>query len=365
MNVSDTFWTRKYRRHIAAMIGVCYRYVPDRETAEDLAHDAFLRAMEKADTLRFTESFAHWLTRITVNTALTHLRERGRMTFVDAEQLPNEPPESDGDIPPETMLEAIRQADFTREEILEAVAQLPEHHRTVLNLYVFEKLTHNQIAEMLGIPANTSKSHLMRARKELQIILFNKSKRKNRPLMTIILPLFGIDAAFDRYCRRQMAGVALPPQHSLTTSDIHNAAGVKLPARMRFHALRAPVAAGLGAAAVGAMLVPAVHQNPQPVVPETPQTPPAVTTVTPFEDNTATLPADSNATIEVTEIPAERTEQQPVKKKVSTQGAQTMHETTHLTEEQPDTATAAPPIVVKKVVRRSNRTVVIKDSNNR
>ena len=364
MNVSDTFWTRKYRQHIAAMIGLCYRYVPERETAEDLAHDAFLRAMEKADTLRFTESFAHWLTRITVNTALTHLRERGRMTFVDAEQLPDEPPESDGDIPPETMLEAIRQADFTREEILEAVAQLPEHHRTVLNLYVFEKLTHNQIAEMLGIPANTSKSHLMRARKELQIILFNKSKRKNRPLMTFILPLFGIDAAFDRYCRSQMAGVALPPKHPLTTSDIHNAAGVKLPARMRFHSLRAPVAAGLGAAAVGAMLVPAVHQNPQPAAPETPQTPPAVTTVTPFEDNTATLPADSNATIEVTEIPVGQTEQQLVKKK-ATQKVQAMHETTHLTEEQPDTAAAAPPVVVKKVVRRSNRTVVIKDSNNR
>ena len=188
MNVSDTFWTRKYRRHIAAMIGVCYRYVPDRETAEDLAHDAFLRAMEKADTLRLTESFSHWLTRITVNIALSYLRERGRMTFVDAERIPDEPPQSDGDIPPETMLEAIRQADFTREEILEAVAELPEHHRTVLNLYVFEKLTHNQIAEMLGIPANTSKSHLMRARKELQMILFNKSKRKNRPLMKLYSP---------------------------------------------------------------------------------------------------------------------------------------------------------------------------------
>jgi len=363
MNVSDTFWTRKYRRHIAGMIGVCYRYVPDRETAEDLAHDAFLRAMEKADTLRLTESFSHWLTRITVNIALSHLRERGRMTFVDAEQLPDEPSESEGDIPPETMLEAIRQADFTREEILEAVAQLPEHHRTVLNLYVFEKLTHNQIAEILGVSANTSKSHLMRARKELQMILFNKSKRKNRPLMTIILPIFGIDAAFDRYCRSRMAGVAMPPQQPLSTSDIHSAAGVKLPARMRFHALRAPIAAGLGTAAVGAMLVPAVHQALQPALPEAPQTPPAVTTVTPFDDNTA-LPADSNATIELTEIPAESAMQQPVKK-ARTQKEQATHETTHIAEEQHDTSAAAPPVVVKKVVRRSNRTVVIKDSNNR
>lgn len=346
------------------MIGVCYRYVPDRETAEDLAHDAFLRAMEKADTLRFTESFAHWLTRITVNTTLSYLRERGRMTFVDAEQLPDEPTEPDSDIPPETMLEAIRQADFTREEILEAVAQLPEHHRTVLNLYVFEKLTHNQIAEILGIPANTSKSHLMRARKELQMILFNKSKRKNRPLMTIILPLFGVDAAFDRYCRSRMAGVALPPQRPLTTSDIHNEASVKLPARMRFHALRAPVAAGLGTAAVGAMLVPALQQTLQPVLPDAPQTPPAVTTVAPVDDNAETLPSDSSATIPLTEIPAEPAAHHPVKKP-SPLKVQPMHETTRVTGEPPDTTASPPPVVVKKVVRRSNRTVVIKDSNNR
>lgn len=349
------------------MIGVCYRYVPDRETAEDLAHDAFLRAMEKADTLRLMESFEHWLTRITVNMVMTYLRERGRMTFVDAEQLPDEPDESDGDISPETMIEAIRQADFTREEILEAVAQLHEHHRTVLNLYVFERLTHSQIAEMLGISANTSKSHLMRARKELQIILFNKTKRKNRPLMTLILPLFGVDAAFDRYCRGQMAGLAMPPQRPLSTSDIHGAATAKLPLRMRFHAFRAPMAAGLGAAAVGAMLVPALHHPSQTTVPESPQPNPAVTTASPFNDNTETPSIDSAATIAVTEIPTETTVHQSVEK-TTTQELPAKEETQEAvltTETSTDTATAAPPVVVKKVVRRSNKTIVIKDSNNR
>lgn len=364
MNVSDTFWTKKYRRHIAAMIGVCYRYVPDRETAEDLAHDAFLRAMEKTDTLRLTESFEYWLTRITVNIVMTYLRERGRMTFVDMEWIPDEPNESDGDLPPETMFESIRQADFTREEILEAIAQLPEHHRTVFNLYVFEKLTHNQIAEKLGVSANTSKSHLMRARKELQIILFNKTKRKNRPLMTLILPFFGVDAAFDRYCRGQMAGLAMPPQRPLSASDIHGAATAKLPVRMRLHAFRAPLAAGVGTAAVGAMLVPAILQPSQPADPETPQPTPVVSTVSPFDDNTDIPSTDSAATIDVTEISSESTVHQPVKK-MPTQEVPAKEETALSTETLTDTATAAPPVVVKKVVRHSNRTVVIKDSNNR
>ena len=198
MSVFDSFWTRKYRQHIAAMIGLCYRYVPDRATAEDLAHDAFLKAIEKADTLRMAERFEGWLTRITLNTVMDHLREKVLVSDMDAEMIAATTPEPDDDITPETMMEAIRQADFSRREIVDAIAQLPEHHRVVLNLYVFEKLTHKQIAEKLRISSNTSKSHLMRARKELQIILFNKTKQKNRPLMITIIPLFGVDAAFDR-----------------------------------------------------------------------------------------------------------------------------------------------------------------------
>ena len=156
----------------------------------------------------------------------------------------------------------------------------------------------------------------------------------------------------------------MPPQHPLTTSDIHGAASVKLPARMRFHALRAPVAAGLGAAAVGAMLAPAVHQTPQSALPETPQTPPAVTTGSLFDDSTAASSMDNNDTLALTEIPSESAVQQPVKKP-TTQKVQATHETTHIAEEQPDTTATPPPVVVKKVVRHSNRTVVIKDSNNR
>ena len=51
-NGMKAFWTKAYRKNIEKMIGVCYRYVLDRPTAEDLAHDAFLTAIEKADTFR-------------------------------------------------------------------------------------------------------------------------------------------------------------------------------------------------------------------------------------------------------------------------------------------------------------------------
>lgn len=350
MVATNTFWTRKYRQHIAAMIGLCYRYVPDRATAEDLAHDAFLRAIERADTLRLVERFEGWLTRITLNTVMDYLRENVRMSDVDAEQIAADTPEPDGDITPESMMEAIRQADFSRQEIVEAITQLPEHHRTVLNLYVFERLTHKQIAEKLNISPNTSKSHLMRARKELQIILFNKSKQKNRPLMTWILPLFGVDAAFDRYCRHQVAGFALSPQHPLSSSKLTSAPS-HLPLRVRYHALRAPVAAGLGTAAVGAMLIPAVTRHPQPIPPVTPNPVPAATVSEPAPDSTTT--------VEIIEAPKETASMQPVQN--------TSHENleAELTPEDPPDTAAATPVVVKKIVRRSNRTVIVKDSNKR
>ena len=351
MNATNSFWTRKYRQHIAAMIGLCYRYVPDRATAEDLAHDAFLRAIEKADTLRLTERFEGWLIRITLNTVMDHLRESVRVAAMDAEEISADLQEPGGDIAPESMMEAIRQADFSRWEIVDAIAQLPEHHRTVLNLYVFERLTHKQIAEKLAISPNTSKSHLMRARKELQIILFNKSKQKNRPLMTFILPLSGVDAAFDRYCRHHVSGFSLPPQRPLNTSHLTSAPS-DLPLRVRYHALRAPLAAGLGTAAVGAMLLPAISRHPQPVAPAATKPAPVVTVREPVADTAA-----------VTEIAEALQENAPAR---SVKGARSRdrHDADVNSEESLDTATAAP-VVVKKIVRRSNRTIVIKDSNKR
>ena len=349
MSATNSFWTRKYQQHIAEMVGLCYRYVPDRATAEDLAHDAFLRAIEKADSLRMTESFKAWLTRITLNTVIDHLRKNVHLTTVDAENIAADIPELAGDISPESMMEAIRQANFSRREVIDAIAQLPEHHRSVLNLYVFERLTHKQIAEKLNISLNTSKSHLMRARKELQIILFNKSKQKNRPLMTLLLPLFSVDAAFDRYCRHHVGSLALPPRHPLNTSNFVSAPS-HLPLRVRYHALRVPLAAGLGTAAVGAMLLPAIPRYPHPAAPIVPKTTPSVTV---NELATDTTMAD------MTEMSAETAPLRTAKNTTSNE-----HLEAEVNPDDPPDTTVAGPVVVKKIVRRSNRTIIIKDLNN-
>ena len=259
------FWTRAYRKNIEKMIGVCYRYVLDRPTAEDLAHDAFLTAIEKADTFRGFGSFEGWLMRIAANKALLYLREQERIRPLkdDATAVGADTPEED-EPSPDDMMAAIRKADFSQEEILDAIAQLPNHHRTVLNLYVFERLTHQQIANLLDISPNTSKSHLLRARKELQKILFNKSKEKNHLLM-ILLPLFiHPDTAIDGYCRSQLKDFAIPPLQPLKEEAFPTT--TKVSPKLWMYAHRAPVTAGIattGAAiAAGFLLFPSPQDNP-------------------------------------------------------------------------------------------------------
>ena len=135
------FWERMYAANIGRMIGACHRYVNDLALAEDLAHEAFLKAMERADTYRATGNFEAWLMRITVNHAIQHLRQSmNTVPFVE-EETPDVAPE-------ET---SIWETDFTQEELLEAVQQLPVPQRTVFNLYAIDNQSHAHIADLLPV----------------------------------------------------------------------------------------------------------------------------------------------------------------------------------------------------------------------
>lgn len=156
----EEFWAKQYRRHIAKMVGVCYRYVADWQVAEDLAQDAFLTAMEKSGTLRFWESIESWLTRIAVNQALMYLRNRPEMVALEEEPMDAVEDQSDE--------VAENKVEFTQEELLKLIGKLPTKQRTVFNLYAVEHCPHAKIAETLGITVANSKVLLTRARAELQ-----------------------------------------------------------------------------------------------------------------------------------------------------------------------------------------------------
>lgn len=364
-NEMKTFWTRTYQKRIGQMIGVCYRYVQDRTTAEDLAHDAFLKAIEKADTYKGVGSFDKWLMRIAVNNALHYLRDQKTVglsdQMLDEGDIPDTYDESE-ELSADDMMSAIRKADFTVDEILAAISQLPEHHRIVFNLYVFERYSHKQIAELQGITVSTSKSHLLRARKELQQILFQQSKKKKRTLMTIFPLFIAPEAAIDSYCREQLDGYVLPPLKPLSEKDFSFASGGRIPFRLwlRSHATHVTVgvaATGAAIATTSILLTSAPQDNntSQPLAPD----PQPVTVV-----------ADSAVPIEATPEALESQEQPslaPNTRNTATQ--RTVSETsTSTTPEAVATAdssnavSAAPQPVVIKKKRHTNRTIVIQNS---
>ncbi len=106
--------------------------------------------------------------RIVVNTAITLYRKNQKhANQLDIDEVHATPAD----------LAASIQCDFTREELERAITRLPEGYGLVFKLYIIDGYKHKEIAEMLGIEVNTSKSQLSRAKKHLQNALFHMEKK--------------------------------------------------------------------------------------------------------------------------------------------------------------------------------------------
>ena len=261
---AQQFWTRTYQKNIGKMIGVCYRYVGDRSVAEDLAHEAFLKAIEKSDQYHNFGRFEAWLMRINLNTTLDYLRKQPYFQSVEEVEI--------YDDVQETEEEALPAADFTEQEILEAVCSLPEKQRTVFNLYVFEKQKHTQIAETLQIGVRSSKRYLSEARAQLQARLTNIHKRK-KSLLMLLVPFIPHKAhAIDSLCRTKLQHLSVAPVQSSPLAGVSWGAVPKPSAWMALSAAKVPAIAtattGIAIATVSGTLIvlqpdaPIEQQNP-------------------------------------------------------------------------------------------------------
>ena len=148
---------RLYELYSSKMLGVCNRYVNDRETARDLMHDGFCTLFEKIGDYRAEGSFEGWVRKIFVNMALGHLRKSLKEGYSDPveEHYQLEDPEGS----------PLREMET--EELLKCIRRLPVGYRTVLNLFAIEGYSHREIAQMLGINENTSRSQYSRAKSQL------------------------------------------------------------------------------------------------------------------------------------------------------------------------------------------------------
>ncbi len=214
------FWSRKYEQHIDRLVAICYRYVGERQTAEDLAHEAFLKAIERADTCRVMNSFDVWLTRITVNRCISYLRSRPETVPLE-EELTADMPDCEE--------EFVEKPDFTKEELLETIQQLSERQRIVFNLHALDRVPHQRIADLLDISVTNSKQLFLRARLRLQQLLAAKARekesRKKGLLMIILLFLkkHGSAHQLERLYRSELSQLRMPPSHRLTETEIRSA----------------------------------------------------------------------------------------------------------------------------------------------
>ena len=175
-----------YAQHAPQLKYLIYRYVGNEVIAEDLLHEGFMTMLEKIGQYKGVGNFEGWIRRIFINTALMYLRKNKKMTF-HADEI-NEEILSDIDDKPnidtdiinldKINMEVINAAEFSDEELEEAINKLPEHYRVVFNLFVIDGYSHKEIALMLNLNEKTSKSRLSKARKKAADYLYKQAIEK-------------------------------------------------------------------------------------------------------------------------------------------------------------------------------------------
>jgi RNA polymerase sigma factor (sigma-70 family) len=159
---------RLYRLFYGRMLPVCLRYAKDSELAKDLLQDAFIKVFSKIKSYDGVGSLEGWIRRIVVNNAIDEFRKKKNDFFL-MESIENfSETEEEEDDEKEVKLKAS--------QVIEALQELTPAYRAVFNMFVFEEMTHAEIAEKVGISVGTSKSNLSKAKRNLKNILLRDQR---------------------------------------------------------------------------------------------------------------------------------------------------------------------------------------------
>ncbi|WP_366943602.1 RNA polymerase sigma factor [uncultured Polaribacter sp.] len=156
-NQNLTAQSEVYQLFADKLFPLCLKYSRNYQDAEDTLQDSFLTIFSKIKQYKHQGSFEGWLKRVTINTALQKYRKKAPLEIIKEI--------SDYDEIEEVSLESKL---FSLDILLEFIQQLPDRYRLVFNLYVLDNYAHKEIATLLNISENTSKSNLSRARKILK-----------------------------------------------------------------------------------------------------------------------------------------------------------------------------------------------------
>ena len=165
-------------KYQSRVIATAFKYVKERQLAEDIAQEAFIKSYKSIDSFREESSFYTWVYRITVNTAKNYLVSSKRRDEVVISDLSLDdsfyPKKLDVDSPQE-----ILKASELRDLIFETLSSLGEETRTALSLREFDGLSYEQIAEIVQCPVGTVRSRIFRGREIIEEVV-GKHMDKNK-----------------------------------------------------------------------------------------------------------------------------------------------------------------------------------------
>jgi RNA polymerase sigma-70 factor (ECF subfamily) len=159
-----------YKLYAGAMYNIARRMMGDEEEARDVMQDAFVHAFMKLRSLKDPALFSAWIKRIVINHCINALKKKK----LDQEPLEEKHDHQD---PEDNDSEEFIQYGMRR--IVEAMDQISEGCRTVLNLYVFEGYDHQEISEILSISTSASKAQLSKAKTRIRNLIENQPQHNH------------------------------------------------------------------------------------------------------------------------------------------------------------------------------------------
>jgi RNA polymerase sigma-70 factor (ECF subfamily) len=167
------------KRYQKKLFSYIYRLVGNKEEAEDILQNVFVKAYRNIKTFDVKRKFSSWIYRIAHNEAINFLKKRNRKRFVSWEDIVASKDkletQSDEASPIDTWIR-----EESRLEVQRALAGLPERYRKVLMLRYFSDKSYEQIGRAIKSPVNTVGTLINRAKKKLISVI--KKMQKNKPL---------------------------------------------------------------------------------------------------------------------------------------------------------------------------------------
>lgn len=149
-----------YQQFYSYGMSICLRYAKNREEAQEVLNDGFVKVFKNLDKYNYDLSFKGWLRKILVNVSIDYYRKHHK-------QRPTL--EIINNVHFDTTPDALH--NLSVQEIMRMVQLLPPAYRMVFNLYVVEGYKHHEIAKELNISVGASKSNLAKARMKLRTML--------------------------------------------------------------------------------------------------------------------------------------------------------------------------------------------------